>query len=103
MEINGHGVNRQALMKSIENQQKSMKINGKPMETNELRSFSMIFIDFEESGERKVMKIGVKVDKRGKERLREQKNEYNRVNETPSRAPGTPKVRFLLIKYLSTS
>ena len=56
--------------------------------------FSMIFIDFEESGERKVMKIGVKVDKRGKERLREQKNEYNRVKETPERAPGTPKVRF---------
>ena len=48
--------------------------------------FSMIFIDFEESGERKVMKIGVKVDKRGKERLREQKNEYTRVKETPARA-----------------
>ena len=43
MEINGHGANRQALMKSIENQQKSIKINGKPMETNELRSF---FDDF---------------------------------------------------------
>ena len=41
------------------------------------------------------MKIGVKVDKRGKERLREQKNEYNRVKETPERAPGTPKVRFM--------
>ena len=36
---------------------------------------SMIVIDFEESGKRNVMKIGVKVDKRGKERLREQKNE----------------------------
>ena len=54
----------------------------------------MIFIDFEESGERKVMKLEVKVDTRGKERLREQKNEYNRVKETPERAPGTPKVRF---------
>ena len=51
--------------------------------------FSMIFFDFEESGERKVMKIGVKVDKRGKERLREQKNEYNRFKETPERAPET--------------
>ena len=57
--------------------------------------FSIIFFDFEESGERKVMKIGVKVDKRGKERLREQKNEYNRVKETAERAPGTPKVRFM--------
>ena len=57
--------------------------------------FSIIFFDFEESGERKVMKIGVKIDKRGKERLREQKNEYNRVKETPERAPGTPKVRFM--------
>ena len=56
---------------------------------------SMIVIDFEESGERKVMKIGVKVDKRGNERLREQKNEYNRVKETPERAPGTPDVRFM--------
>ena len=36
--------------------------------------FSIILFDFEESGERKVMKIGVKMDKRGKERLREQKN-----------------------------
>ena len=43
MEINGHGVNRQALMKSMENQQKSMKINATPMETHELRSF---FDDF---------------------------------------------------------
>ena len=43
MEINGHGVNWQALMKSIENQQKLMKIDGNPMETNELRSF---FDDF---------------------------------------------------------
>ena len=51
--------------------------------------FSMIFFDFEESGERKVMKIGVKVDKRGKERLREQKNAYSRVKETPERAPET--------------
>ena len=41
------------------------------------------------------MQIGVKVDKRCKERLREQKNEYNRVKETPERAPGTPKVRFM--------
>ena len=57
--------------------------------------FSMIFIDFEESGERKVMKIGVKVDKRGKERLREQRNEHNAVIETPGRAPGMPKVRFM--------
>ena len=57
--------------------------------------FSIIFFDFEESGERKVMKIGVKMDKRGKERLREQKNEYNRVKETPERAPGTPEVRFM--------
>ena len=57
--------------------------------------FSMIFIVFEESGERNVMRIGVKVDKRGKERLREQKNEYNRVKETPERAPGTPEVRFM--------
>ena len=38
MEINGHGVNRQALMKSFENQQKLI-IGGKPMKTNELRSF----------------------------------------------------------------
>ena len=59
-----------------------------------MQFFSIIFFDFEESGERKVMKIGVKIDKRGKERLREQKNEYNRVKETPERAPGTPKVRF---------
>ena len=51
--------------------------------------FSIIFFDFEESGERKVMKIGVKMDKRGKERLREQKNEYNRFKETPERAPET--------------
>ena len=51
--------------------------------------FSMIFFDIEESGERKVMKIGVKMDKRGKERLREQKNEYNRFKETPERAPET--------------
>ena len=51
--------------------------------------FSIIFFDFEESGERKVMKIGVKIDKRGKERLREQKNEYNRFKETPERAPET--------------
>ena len=51
---------------------------------------SIIFFDFEESGERKVMKIGVKMDKRGKERLREQKNEYNRFKETPERAPETP-------------
>ena len=51
--------------------------------------FSMIFFDFEESGERKVMKIGVKVDKRGKERLREQKNAYSRVKEAPERAPET--------------
>ena len=36
--------------------------------------FSIIFFDFEESGERKVMKIWVKMDERGKERLREQKN-----------------------------
>ena len=36
--------------------------------------FSIIFFDFEESGERKVMKIWVKIDERGKERLREQKN-----------------------------
>ena len=43
MEINGHGVNRQALMKSIENQQKLIKIDGNPMETNELHSF---FDDF---------------------------------------------------------
>ena len=43
MEINGHGVNRQALMKSIENLQKLMKIDGNTMETNELRSF---FDDF---------------------------------------------------------
>ena len=41
------------------------------------------------------MQIGVKVDKRGKERLREQKNKYNRVRETPERAPGRPKVRFM--------
>ena len=52
--------------------------------------FSIIFFDFEESGERKVMKIGVKIDKRSKERLREQKNEYNRVKETSGRAPETP-------------
>ena len=51
--------------------------------------FSIIFFDFEESGERKVMKIGVKIDKRGKERLREQKNEYNRFKETPERDPET--------------
>ena len=51
--------------------------------------FSIIFFDFEESGERKVMKIGVKMDKRGKERLREQKNEYSRFKETPDRAPET--------------
>ena len=51
--------------------------------------FSIIFFDFEESGERKVMKIGVKMDKRGKERLREQKNEYNRFKEMPARAPET--------------
>ena len=43
MEINGHGANRQALMKSIENQQQSIKINGKPVETDALRSF---FDDF---------------------------------------------------------
>ena len=59
------------------------------METNELHSFFDDFIDFEESGERKVMKMRVKVDKRGKERLREQKNEYTRVKETPERAPET--------------
>ena len=41
------------------------------------------------------MKIGVKVDKRGKERLGEQKNEANRVKEAPERSPGTPKVRFM--------
>ena len=52
--------------------------------------FSIIFFDFEESGERKVMKIGVKIDQRSKERLREQKNEYNRFKETPERAPETP-------------
>ena len=51
--------------------------------------FSIIFFDFEESGERKVMKIGVKIDKRSKERLRGQKNEYNRFKETPERAPET--------------
>ena len=51
--------------------------------------FSMIFFDFEESGERKVIKIGVKVHKRANERLREQKNEYSRVKETPERAPET--------------
>ena len=51
--------------------------------------FSIVFFDFEESGERKVMKIEVKIDKRGKERLREQKNEYNRFKETPERAPET--------------
>ena len=44
MEINGHGVNRQALMKSIENQQKWIELNGKPMETNELRSFFDYFL-----------------------------------------------------------
>ena len=63
-----------------------MEIQWKPMN---YVVFSMIFFDFEESGERKVMKIGVKVDKRGKERLREQKNEYNRFKETPERAPET--------------
>ena len=52
--------------------------------------FSIIFFDFEEPGERKVMKIGVKMDKKGKERLREQENEYNRFKETPERAPETP-------------
>ena len=41
------------------------------------------------------MRIGVKVDKRAKEKLREQKNEHSRVKETPERAPGTPKVRFM--------
>ena len=51
--------------------------------------FSVILFDFEESGERKVMKVGVKIDKRGKERLREQKNEYNSFKETPERAPET--------------
>ena len=44
MEINGHGANRQALMKSTENQQKLMKNYGKPMETNELRSFFDYFL-----------------------------------------------------------
>ena len=52
--------------------------------------FSIIFFDFEKSGERKVMKSGVKIDKRSKESLREQKNEYNRFKETPERAPETP-------------
>ena len=52
--------------------------------------FSIIFFDFEESGEREVMKIEVKMYKRGNERLREQKNEYNRFKETPERAPETP-------------
>ena len=47
--------------------------------------FPRIFMDFEESGEWEVMQIGVKVDKRGKERLREQKNEYNKVKETPEK------------------
>ena len=51
--------------------------------------FSIIFFDFEESGEREVIKIGVKMDRRGKERLTEQKNEYNRFKETPERAPET--------------
>ena len=63
-----------------------MEIQWKPMN---YIVFSMIFFDFEESGERKVMKIGVKVDKRGKERPREQKNAYSRVKETPERAPET--------------
>ena len=30
------------------------------------------------------------MDERGKERLREQKNEYNRFKEPPERAPETP-------------
>ena len=63
MEINGHAANRQALMKSIDNQQESRKINGKPMN---YVVFSMIFFDFEESGEREVMKIGVKWIKEAK-------------------------------------
>ena len=41
------------------------------------------------------MKIRGKVDRRGKGRLGAQKNEANRVNETPERSPGMPKVRFM--------
>ena len=38
------------------------------------------------------MRIIEKADKRGKERVGQQKNEANRVNEAPDRSPGTPKV-----------
>ena len=51
--------------------------------------FSLIFVDFEVPGNRKVMKIRGKVDRRGKGRLGAQKNEANRVKETPERAPET--------------
>ena len=52
--------------------------------------FSIIFFDFEEFGGRKVMKIGVKMDKRGKEKLREQKKSTigsKRRQKEPHRRP----------------
>ena len=60
-----------------------------------MHRFSSIFVDFEVPGNLKVMKVRGKVDRRGKGRLGAQKNEANRVNETPERSPGMPKVRFM--------
>ena len=57
--------------------------------------FSRIVVNFEVPGDCKVTKIGGKPDKRGTERLGEQKNVARRVKEMPERAPGTLKVRFI--------
>ena len=57
--------------------------------------FSSIFVDFEVFGSRTVTKMRGKVDRRGKGRLGAQKNEADRVKETPERSPGASKVRFI--------